>query len=585
MSVQANEDQFSEEINRVLSDGTEPPLLNDFPNLRGLKDSIIVRFRGLIQDNLDRVMKHKKFGSFDLRYRSNMEGIPSDYTGNYDDAYYNVDRYVIVSIPGAVSSTTLPMEAVQEYFLDPISSSNNSKRVISDEPMKDPAKKTRSTEEVSNGDEPPIMIPAGETVGDEEMQSAATTSSAHPIPDYLLSEHAKAQSRFSCIANICDAEKEFKLHDIVEVVGVLSRANNDDLGGGALQVDFNIEVIRIDHIGVADASVASTVDAITTGAAREALKTVLTKILNNDEIAAEYMVLQLVSSRIPGNPALPAMGSWGLNISNMNNVDLNLLTKFLQSIVPHQETPVVPIATSNQVLLKERFYPLRLVENDFTCPGILQLGSGSTVLLDERQLVEGNVNAINVLAINRAVRDQELIGIYGGTDFINFPINLKFVIFNKDENKSMFGNVNPSNGVNGSVPFVHLVANVGHPRLGDSDIALSHDDQQVIRTYIRNSQKLVRDVQIPDAVVTKFENAWVESRKTTKNIPTDDIHVWATLTKIVAASHGKTQVDVEDLEALLQLETTRRQRISQSSNEENRIDLEESINKVAVNGA
>jgi hypothetical protein len=259
------------------------------------------------------------------------------------------------------------------------------------------------------------------------------------------------------------------------------------------------------------------------------------------------------------------------------------LAKFLQSINP---SPVVSLPVSNDVLLKERFYPLRLVENDFTCPGILQLAPNSVVLLDERPLVEGNVNAINVVAINKAVRDQELIGIYGGTDFINFPINLKFVVFNKDQAKSMFSNANPSSGVNGTVPFAHLVANPSETStsLSDKDISLSHDDRILIQSYINTCQSIISDILIPDDVVKKFENEWVESRKVAKNIPTDDIHVWATLIKVMAASHGKAQVQPDDVDSVLNLEAHRRDRITPINNE-NSIHFAENMHKVAVNGA
>jgi Mg-chelatase subunit ChlI len=102
--------------------------------------------------------------------------------------------------------------------------------------------------------------------------------------------------------------------------------------------------------------------------------------------------------------------------------------------------------------------------------------------------------------------------------------------------------------------------------------------------YVQKCQSFIKDIAIPEDVVKKFENDWVESRKLSKTIPTDDIHVWATLLKVMAASHGKNQVELQDLASVLEIETLRRNRVSPLDGDDS-INLAENIVKVAVNGA
>jgi len=206
-------------------------------------------------------------------------------------------------------------------------------------------------------------------------------------------------------------------------------------------------------------------------------------------------------------------------------------------------------------LMEEKFYPLRLADAEHTSPGMLQLAPKTIVVIDERTLGEGNVNAMNVLAINKAVREQTLLGIFGESSCIDFPIDLKFIILNRGRSRSIFEKINPSTGINGSVPLAHVELRP-NPMVVDSPCNCTEQ----LAHYIARCQDSIKDVQISDEIVSLFQNDWVESRKNDPKIPTEDIHIWATLMRVVSASHCQSTVATGHLKDLLDIEHIRRSR-------------------------
>jgi hypothetical protein len=482
----------------------------------------------MIQDNLDKVLKHKSAGVYDLKYRNGTNDLPDNCELSRD--FYDVERFVAVSIPGGCYSTPLAKEDVPDYYLGEVAVT---------------APVVAKHDDLDN---PPDMIPAD---GSEEV-TPSLTSDAHPIPAHLVTPRHNSR-RVSVLLNVCDSVADFKLHEVVDVVGVLYAAQPG--GSEVPSVDFCIEVIKMERSTKPESVDLTTDDMLV---ARSALKSILSRLLKGDEVAAEYLLLQLMSAQVKGNENLPALGSWTLNLGNAEDVDGSKLVSFLESC---QDSPVVSLPASNEVLLTEKFYPFRAIENEFTSPGMLQLSAGTTVVIDERPLKEGNVNALNILAINKAVREQELIAVFGSSDMVNFKLDLRFVILNKAPGKSLFADSNPAYGVNGSCPFVTVnIKSANNEPCSVSDICLSPNDQELIGRYICAARELVPKVTIPEAVIEQFQTEWVEARKADSTIPVEDLDAWATLLRNVAASYGSPEVTLERLADVISIECERRQR-------------------------
>ena len=506
----------------------------------------------MVQDTLDREMKHRKLGDYDLKFRSGFEDIPSSDTLSFSQDYYNVDRYTVVSVPGDFPGAPYDASDISRFF----ETGGEVKREMGvvDRESSEPK---RSRESFDISDDPPAMVPLEEQELHDECEKPIPAVNPHPLATAFMPRASGV--RISAIANVCDATAEFKLHDVVEITGIVSNfaACEADYTTVPL-VDLNIQVVHIEKLDLSPSS-SPDLSEEQISIARSAAKSVLKRLLLGDDTAAEYLLLQLVSARVPGNDALPSMGSWGLNLADADKVNMNLLSKFVAQVVPN---PCVEIPASNDVLLNEKFYPHRPIEQDFTSPGFLQLAAGSTVLIDERQLGEGNVNALNVLAINKAVRDQELIGVFGSSEFINFKTDLRFIILNAKNHTSIFGNTNPSCGINGSVPFVTvpIVPTSTSASLTEADIALSPQDLQLLKDYVSYAQSLIAKVEITETVVEKFQTDWVECRKQDA-IPTEEIHAWATLLRVMPASQGQRETSPDSWELVLDLERSRRIRL------------------------
>lgn len=525
-------DQSEQAVKKVIALRDGIPLLNLFPTFATIKNGVVVRFRCMIQDSLDKVLKHKSCGSIDLRFRRGIEGVEGDTNSSFSSDLYDVDRYTAVSVPGEILGATIALEDLAGYY----------------------TAGTSDGERIQESEDPPKMVPVGE---EEERTFSETSTSPHPIPTCLA---RPGESRVSAILNVCMPEVEYKLHDVVEVLGVVHHHQEEDGGG---DIDFSIQVITMDvikpYVGEEPVVFLSKTQI---EEARAALKCFLSKLLCQDELAAEYTLLQLISERIKSSPG-STLGSWSLNLANAGSVDADLLTKFIRSVACES---FISVPCSNETLMKHRFYPLRSSESDFTAPGILQLPQGSTVLLDERHLAEGNVNALNVLAITKAVREQKLMGIFGSGHVLDFQVNTRFLILNSGNNKSIFANTNPSSGIVGSVPFVSVQIvdqrrnTSSTPPLGISHVSFSDKDLSLVRDYIRFCRQILPQVTITEDVINEFQNDWVHCRKNDESIPTDDIEAWATLLRCLPASMGSTETSIDGWKTVLQLETARRGR-------------------------
>ena len=515
-------------------------------------DNGLVRIRGMVQDTLDRVIMQSTRAADDA----------NDSTEHFlTDRYFNVDRYTIVSIPGLTLGTGFDLAALQEAQCD----GENEKRRLALESETEPKRVREST---VSSEEPPAMIPANEQLNER----ISPSDEPHPIPSLLVPQEEKGVSRFSFIAHLADCETDFKVHDIVDIVGIPSHTSADYMEnpGTVPAVNFVMEVIKMEKVADPPSPAAMCKQDIHT--ARAKLKILLTSLCKGDSLAAEYLLLQVVSARVPGNEMLPTMGSWSLNISNSDSIDLDPLRLFLKSISP----AAVQIACNNANLSRHRFYMERQADNEYTSPAILQLSANTTVLLDERALDEGNVNALNVLAINKAVRDQELVGIFGNSQLLYFPLNLKFLIFSRGI--SLFSPSNPAQGIMGTVPIAHLKLNGDSTNNLTSEI--SPEDLLFIQQYVAYSRSLIANMTISEEVVKQFENDWVESRRK-EPISTDDIHLWATLLKSMPASWGSTQTTLSEWSQVMEIESQRRARVPQSAPYVQSAEPE----LVAVNGA
>jgi hypothetical protein len=534
----ASAQMSSSQVSTILDHKESIPFLDRLPSYAGIKDGMPIRFRCMIQDNPDRVFKHKRAADIDLRFRHGLDGIPVDCPLSRD--FYDVERFVGVSIPGSQQSSTYDLSSVKCYYDQAPSTLSNAQ--LSGIP------------ECPESDEPPTMIPACESadrVGDGLSQSV----DHHPLPPNMV-HAAILEQRVAVLLNICDYEGNFRLQDSVDVIGFIYNYVTGTESLLSAHPKFIIEVAHMEKF-VPEYIGDMTQTEMEEG--RLLIKSALGRLLSEDSLAAEYLLLQIVSARVHGSETLPTLGSWALNLANAGGIKAESLKKMIQIC---SDEPVVDFEACNKVLMDQRFYPSRSAESEFTSPGILQLAAGTTVLVDERKLEEGNVNALNVFAINKAVREQELVGIFGDRQFVSFKLDCRFILLN-ERASSLFGQVNPPNGIVGTSPFVTVAIEPKNPEATGTSLGpFSQNEINLMRRYVAHARSLASKVTISDSVIEKFQNAWVEARKKDSSIPVEDIEIWATLLRTVAASFCLMETTPGVLEEIVRLESERRSRQS-----------------------
>lgn len=164
-------------------------------------------------------------------------------------------------------------------------------------------------------------------------------------------------------------------------------------------------------------------------AARDAAVAQLTNHLGGDALAAEYLLMLMVS-RCFGTHGSQPLGSWPLNITNWpDDLSATCLSDAVAELVPRSACLKVSVDTlgSQQWRPRKDFDANRLVAAQ------LQLAPGTLLVLDETCLSEGNISAHGVkalTAIGTLVTEQQLSCDYMCYD-VNIPLEVPCVLVSK----------------------------------------------------------------------------------------------------------------------------------------------------------
>ena len=213
----------------------------------------------------------------------------------------------------------------------------------------------------------------------------------------------------ACIVKVCDTmDGEFKLHDLVEFVGVVSldpvlsvteegeeatMSTSPSLPPPSLVPRLHVlTYARLEHnnpLVPQPPTMAPTLEEV----ARVELHTLLTTCLLGDKLAADYLLLHLIS-RVYTRKDVLVLGKLSLNLHNMTT---------------HEEWPrrlatILSLITSNSHYLpmtrnnldSASFAPRKDYEANRLVSGSLQLASGTHLWLDETAMTDGQLSQVGV---------------------------------------------------------------------------------------------------------------------------------------------------------------------------------------------
>jgi len=455
----------------------EIPCINDVDVVAGIPPFSLVRYRGLVQDIFEpeiyasvlrgrvSVGGQETQTKVTTKYRECVEptlGVELEDMGR--EGLGQRGTCYCVPLPGQSSwsraaTASTGQQAVQAAPVTSVTAGATQKRGRSKDndvemATEEPTKSRKPCTQVA------LTVPrtGGADGGRSAADMAADFGLNFPLP--WEQQHGRGAST-PCIVKLYDSDAEsLRLCDTVEILGVLcinpeltsfQASPLDGMGLGDARHPSSALVPRIHAIHVrrlpffhpllpfspdwlSEARLVSVYQrnlsapgAVT--AARDAALVQLTNHLGGDTLAAEYLLMLMVS-RCFGLHGNQPLGSWALNISNWpDELSAACLSDAASELVPRSVCLKVSVDTleSRQWCPRKDFDANRLVAAQ------LQLAPGTLLVIDETSLSEGSISGKGVKALGAVktlVTEQQLTCDYLSYD-INVPLELPCVLVSK----------------------------------------------------------------------------------------------------------------------------------------------------------
>ncbi|XP_029961871.1 mini-chromosome maintenance complex-binding protein [Salarias fasciatus] len=287
---------------------------------------------------------------------------------------------------------------------------------------------------------------------------------------------------------------------------------------------------------------------------REELLAYFTHVLLGDALAAEYLVLHLISDVYTRRDVLP-LGKFTLNLSGCPTVSsyTERLYQIIQQLVPSSFYLGMSLQNMNQM----SFVPRKDYVANRLVSGALQLARNTTLFLDETKLQQGQLDATgvrNVTALGNLISWQKV-----DYDFnyhqMEFPCNINVLV--ASEGRSLL----PSDSQ------VHLQPQVAPAQL-DQYLGSLHLHPQTsaqlnkFRMYLSMARLL--DYSISDEVTKSVEDDFVDMRKDDpQSVSAEDLHRMLVVARLLSVSLGRTSLSRDGWLRAKHIEMQRKSRVEQ----------------------
>ncbi|KAK9896561.1 hypothetical protein P389DRAFT_171824 [Cystobasidium minutum MCA 4210] len=343
-----------------------------------------------------------------------------------------------------------------------------------------------------------------------------------------------------------------KATEIVDFVGVLdystfptARALEEPTDGAAASSDSADHVKTLHAIFRVPSSERTAPEQATIGSStRKEVIDQLAGALEGDVLAAEWLLLALLGRTHTRRGAL-ALGQLPINIVLPQSMDdtsrvVSKIRKTLEQLLPRLVSLNFDIAELNKVT----YLPESRDENLIS--GVLQLPQGTTVLVDETGMGEGNLQdrgVKNIQALATVVKDQTLAYVFPFSSF-TFETDLNVIIVSKG--KSLL----PLDCV------VHV-----RPSSNPSNATSAPSEDQLSAWQDLLASSSGSRFEIPEAVSEHIQKDFVTMRQN-KAVTQEDLVLRMTVARLLATSHGKVELDQEVWDKTKDLDEARKARLS-----------------------
>ncbi|XP_031743066.1 mini-chromosome maintenance complex-binding protein isoform X2 [Cucumis sativus] len=374
-----------------------------------------------------------------------------------------------------------------------------------------------------------------------------------------------ARGFLPCIVKIYDAaESELKLNDVFEFIGVITlgteqevdKDDYDEFSNGLsedLSDQFPPDMVPRLHcvihrkLGVHDflhtchvlEPIPHRIKEI-----RTALLNHLTIALGNDGVAAQFLLLHLLS-KVHARVDSMAVGKLSLNLTGFNRESLsifgNQLRLTVKNLLPFTEYIPLTVEYLNTASLA----PKKDYEINRLVPGVLQLAEGSHLMIDETQLEVGTLSSLGVENARLLKNLMELQKVEYDFKYYKMDMTTDVQLLILSEGKS---NILPADLV---VPF--------QPSAVGSTAITDMDALEAWRWYLSNVRLLPHSIESEMQQVV--ENDLVAAKQADRNLGSQDLSRLLTIGRLICASYGETSLSLEHWQMVKELERLRRERL------------------------
>jgi len=358
---------------------------------------------------------------------------------------------------------------------------------------------------------------------------------------------------------------DIKLNDLIEVFGIVSldptmavtEEDYDELGNSPAvpppSLVPRIHVLKFNHLAHNNPMIPATLPLPTPAhGARQELVEILTTCLLGDKLAAEYLLLHLISKIYLRKDVL-VLGKLSLNLHNMTNHEE--WPRRLATILSLLTTNSHYLPLSRDTLDTASFIPKKDFEANRLVSGCLQLSSSTHLWLDETVMTDGQLTAPglkNLTALGNLITWQKL-----EYDFkfqaMEYDTDIPCLVMS--EGRSMLPSdlqimVKPSQ--------VEARPDLISRTFGEVGAKLSAELLDRSRQYITICR--MQEFNLTEDVMKAVQEDFVSMRQAEQGMTVEDFHALLVIGRLVSLSNGRNYLDPVDWEEAKKLEKERKER-------------------------
>ncbi|XP_051223025.1 mini-chromosome maintenance complex-binding protein [Lolium perenne] len=532
------------------------PLL-DASNLGLIKPNTLVRFRGMVQDMLGNEFYAGAFKDGST-WRTNKftDFSPFAMPHPCDSHLWERHLFHCVPVPGqntwTLDSTPGPDLRQMSSCMSP-EQREKRKRDGDDDIM--------DVSENGNGESSSSKKPKEDAV--QISSNSAETTATEAVPEMNGNDHHIPGSSFSCLVKIYDMpESQVKLNDVGEFIGVYTfdpelaapNDNSDDIMFDLIEdVTAQLPPSKVPRLHCLVWRKLSSQDFLAKQPVeplpsllkgiRQSLLSHLTQLLGNDDLAAQCLLLHLLS-RLRTRVDVVTVGRLSLNFTGFNRESAsifgNQLNTLIQRLVPYSQAIPLSIEYLNTTTLQ----PRKDNKSGRLVTGVLQLPQGTHLTFDETIMQSGSLTSKGVenTVLLKNLMDSMMVEY----DFEYYKLEMATDVqmLTLSEGKS---NILPSDLV---VPF--------RPSTVPA-VTATPEELESWRWYLATVRSLPQSNE-PEILQT-IQDEMVNAMREDRSLGCSELSRWLTMAQITASSFGEKSLSMEHWQMVKELERLRKQRM------------------------